>query len=406
MPRLPLEGVRVLDLSSVVLGPYASQILGDYGADVIKIESPEGDSTRRTGPATEPGMSAIFLGVNRNKRSVVLDLKRPEAREALGALVETADVFMHSIRPQKLAALGLDPQSLMARNPRLVYVGLHGFAQDGPYGGKPAYDDIIQGLSGLAALMERQSGEPRYLPTIAADKTCGLVAAHAILAALFARERTGQGSFVEVPMFESLVGFVLVEHFYGHHFAPHLASPGYPRVLVPWRRPYRTLDGYVCMMPYTDTHWRQFFAEVGRPELADDARFVDIAARTRNIESLYALAGEFIAGRTSAAWLETCDRLDIPAAPMHRLEDLERDPHLAATGFFRSLHDNAAGEVRFPGAGVRVDGCALALHMPPRLGEHTREVLREAGLADAQIEALAAGGSPRHTERTTKEIAP
>jgi crotonobetainyl-CoA:carnitine CoA-transferase CaiB-like acyl-CoA transferase len=194
MTRLPLEGVRILDLSSVVLGPYASQILGDYGADVIKIEAPEGDSTRRTGPGREPGMAAIFLGVNRNKRSVVLDLKRPEAREALLALVDTADVFMHSIRPQKLPALGLDPETLMARNPRLVYAGLHGFAQDGPYGGKPAYDDIIQGLSGLAALMERQSGEPRYLPTIAADKTCGLVAAHAILAALFARAHRSRPS--------------------------------------------------------------------------------------------------------------------------------------------------------------------------------------------------------------------
>jgi crotonobetainyl-CoA:carnitine CoA-transferase CaiB-like acyl-CoA transferase len=403
MTRLPLDGVRILDLSSIVLGPYASQILGDYGADVIKIEAPEGDSTRRTGPAREPGMAAIFLGVNRNKRSVVLDLKRPEAREALLALVDTADVFMHSIRPQKLPALGLDPGTLMARNPRLVYAGLHGFAQDGPYGGKPAYDDIIQGLSGLAALMERQSGRPAYLPTVAADKTCGLVAAHAILAALFARERTGRGSFVEVPMFESLVSFVLVEHYYGRHFEPALATPGYPRVLAPWRRPYKTLDGYVCMMPYTDAHWVQFFGEVGRPELAGDTRFVDIAARTRNIEALYALAGEFIAGRTTAAWLETCERLDIPAAPMHRLEDLERDPHLAATGFFRTLHDGARGAVRFPGAGVRFDGRPLDPKMPPRLGEHTREVLREAGLADSRIEALAATGAARAAQRPTKE---
>src|SRR5205085_2911255 len=227
---LPLTGIRILDLSTVVLGPYASQTLAEYGADVIKIEAPEGDSTRRTGPSNEPGMGAIFLGVNRGKRSVVLDLKQPAGREALVKLVDTADVLMHSIRPQKLAAIGLDPETLRARNPKLVYVGLHGFAEDGPYGGMPAYDDIIQGLSGCAGLMERQSGQPQYYPTIAADKTTGLVAAHAILAALFKRERSGEGSYVEVPMLESMVAFNLVEHFYGLHFEPALAEPGYPRL--------------------------------------------------------------------------------------------------------------------------------------------------------------------------------
>ena len=213
---LPLEGIRILDLSTVVLGPYASQILAEYGAEVIKIEAPEGDSTRRTGPSTEKGMGAIFLGVNRGKKSVVLDLKRPDRREALLRLAETADVLMHSIRPQKLAALGLDPQTVRARNPRLVYAGLHGFAEDGPYGGMPAYDDIIQGLSGCAGLMERQGGTAQYYPTIAADKTTGLVAAHAILAALLKRERDGEGSVLEVPMLESMVAFNLVEHLYGH----------------------------------------------------------------------------------------------------------------------------------------------------------------------------------------------
>ena len=210
---LPLAGIRVLDLSTVVLGPYASQVLAEYGADVLKIEPPEGDSTRRTGPSTEPGMGAIFLGVNRGKRSVVLDLKRSDGREALLELVDTADVLMHSIRPQKLASIGLDPETLQARNPRLVYVGLHGFAEDGVYGGMPAYDDIIQGLSGCAALMERQTGTPQYYPTIAADKISGLVASHAILAALFKRERTGVGCYVEVPMFEAMTAFNLVEHF-------------------------------------------------------------------------------------------------------------------------------------------------------------------------------------------------
>lgn len=380
---LPLAGIRVVDLSAVVLGPYASQNLADYGADVIKVEPPEGDSTRNTGPSTEAGMGAIFLGVNRSKRSIVLDLKKEDDRAALQALLATADVLMHSIRPQKLAAIGLAPDEVMARHPRLVYVGLHGFGEDGPYGGKPAYDDIIQGLSGCAALMQMQSGEPVYYPTIAADKTCGLVATHAILAALFARERTGRGSYVEVPMFESMAAFNLVEHFYGHHFAPPLADCGYPRVLAAHRRPYRTSDGHLCVMPYTDAHWRRFFHEAGRPDAAADPRFATIAERTRHIGALYALAAELIATRSTDAWVETCERLEIPCARMNRLEDLEQDAHLRSTGFFRAVEDPAMGELRFPAPPVRIDRQPLPVRMAPRLGEHTDEVLRELGIARA-----------------------
>lgn len=392
--RLPLEGVRVLDLSAVVLGPYASQNLADYGADVIKVEPPEGDSTRNTGPSTEAGMGAIFLGVNRGKRSIVLDLKRAQAREALLRLVDTADVLMHSIRPQKLTALGLDPETLMARNPRLVYVGLHGFGEDGPYGGRPAYDDIIQGLSGCAALMDRQSGHPLYFPTIAADKTCGLVATHAILAALFARERTGQGSYVEVPMFEAMAAFNLVEHYYGHHFDPPKAGTGYPRVLAAHRKPYRTSDGFICLMPYTDAHWKRFFLEAGMPQAAADPRFATIAERTRNIDALYALAAQAIETRSTAQWLETCARLEIPASRMNRLDDLEQDEHMQATGFFRTIHDPRMGALRFPGPPMRFDHQPLPVRMAPRLGEHTAELLREVGLGaeEAQPSAPSAQG--------------
>ena len=377
---LPLEGIRVLDLSSVVLGPYASQNLAEYGADVIKIEPPEGDSTRRTGPTTEAGMGAIFLGVNRGKRSVVLDLKREDARAALLKLVDTADVLMHSIRPQKLAAIGLDPDTLLARNPRLIYAGLHGFAEDGPYGGMPAYDDIIQGLSGCAALMERQSGQPQYFPTIAADKTSGLVATHAILAALLGRERSGKGAYVEVPMFEAMTAFNLVEHTYGHHFDPPLAPPGYPRLFAPHRKPYPTTDGFLCAMPYTDAHWQRFFIEGGMPEAAADPRFANITERTRHIDALYALAAQVIATRSTAEWLETCARLEIPASRMNRLQDLADDAHLKATGFFQTVQDPAMGTLRFAGAPVRLDRKQLHLGMAPRLGEHTAEVLAQAGI--------------------------
>ena len=396
----PLKGLRVLDLSSVIFGPLASQLLADYGAEVVKIEPPEGDSTRHTGPAREDGMAAMFLGANRSKQSVVLDLKQPAAREALQALLATADVFMHSMRPQKLAALGIDPETLRARFPRLVYASLLGFLP-GPYAGRPAYDDVIQGMSGLADLMARQSGEARYLPTIAADKTCAHVAAHAILAALWQRERTGEGAMVEVPMFESMVGFNLVEHFYGQHFEPPLSPPGYPRVLAPWRRPYRTADGHVAMMPYTDLHWQRFFGEVGAPEHAADPRFGGIANRTRHIADLLELASTYVARESTAHWLATCDRLEIPAAPIARLDDLPQDPHLAATGFFETVQDGALGALRFPGTPVRFDGQRVPVAMPPRLGQHTREQLAQAGLGATQIQALLDQGAARsHTPAT------
>ncbi|KDP87844.1 acetyl-CoA acetyltransferase [Cupriavidus sp. SK-3] len=391
---LPLSGIRVIDLSTVVMGPYASQWLADLGAEVIKVEPPEGDSTRRTGPAAEDGMSAIFLGVNRSKKSVVLNLKLPAARAALERLLASADVFMHSMRPQKLGGLGLEPAAVMARHPRLVYVSLLGFAEDGPYGGRPAYDDIIQGLSGNAALMAAQTGTVRYFPTIAADKTSGLVAALSISAALAGRERQGgKGALVEVPMFESMVAFNLVEHLYGQHFEPPRGPVGYPRVLAPLRRPYQTADGHVCMMPYTDAHWRDFFTAAGRPELAADARFAGIAARTQHIETLYELTGEIVRARTTDAWLALCETLQIPVARVNQLAELVDDPHLRATGFFDMLDDPAMGTLRFPGAPVRFDGERAAPALPPRLGEHTRGLLGEAGLTTQQIDELGRDGA-------------
>jgi len=388
----PLTGIRVLDLSSIIFGPLASQILASYGAQVIKIEPPEGDSTRNTGPAQEKGMAAIFLGANQSKQSVVLDLKRVEAQAALHAMIQKADVVMHSMRPQKLAALQLSPELVTKNHPHVVFASLLGFLP-GPYQGRPAYDDVIQSMSGLADLMQRQSGEPRYLPTIAADKTCAHVAAHAILAALLQRTRTGQGCLVEIPMFESMVNFNLVEHFYGQHFEPSLGGTGYPRVLAAWRRPYRTTDGHVAMMPYTDTHWIRFFEAVGHAALAQDPRFIHMAARTHNIAALYQLVSEFVALHPTLYWLELCDTLEIPAAPVRDLDHLIEDPHLVATGFFETLTDEKMGTLRFPGSPVLFDGQKKAVEIPPRLGEHTLDMLRDAGLDETLIQSLLDSGA-------------
>ena len=390
----PLDGFRVLDLSSVVLGPFATQVLGDLGAEVIKIESPEGDTTRSTGPGRSPGMAALFMGVNRNKRSVVLDLKRAAARDALWRLIDGADVFLHSIRPQKLARLGFGHESVCARNPRIVYAGLHGYRTDGPYGGRPAYDDVIQGLSGSADLMARLVGEPRYMPTIMADKTCALVAAYAVIAALLARERSGHGQFVEIPMFETMAAFNLTEHIYGRAFDPAVAEMGYPRVLVPWRRPYRTADGYICMLAYTDEQWRRFWREVGRPELIDDPRFDTLKSRSDNIDEVYRTAGECLKGRGSAEWAAVFERLEIPAAPVTTLEGLMQDPHLDAVGFFQHRTHPSEGGVVLTDPPVRFSANGAGIRrLQPRLGEHSAEVLEEAGLDEDEIAALFAAGA-------------
>ena len=385
----PLDGFRVLDLSSVILGPLATQILGDLGADVIKVEAPEGDTTRRTGPARSEDMAAMFLGVNRNKRSVVLDLKQLPAREALWGLIDSADIFIHSIRPQKLALLGFDHEAVLARNPRIVYAGLHGYRSDGPYAGAPAYDDVIQGQSGSADLMARLIGEPRYMPTIMADKTCALVAAYSVMAALIHRERTGHGQFVEIPMFETMAAFNLTEHLYGLSFTPPEGSAGYPRVLAPWRRPYRCSDGYVSMLAYTDDQWRRFWTAVGKAELAEDPRFSSLSQRNDNIEELYRLAGECFSARGSADWLALLAQLDIPAAPVAALEDLPQDPHLQAVGFFQKADHPTEGGIMMPGFPVRFSASPGEIsRLQPKLGEHSAEVLAEAGLDDQDIATL------------------
>ena len=388
-----LAGIRVLDLTSVVAGPLATQMLGDMGADVIKIEAPEGDAPRHTGPSRSPNMAALYMGLNRSKRSLVLDLKQPAAANALWRLIAKADVFVHSMRPQKVEKLGFDHQTVCAKNPRLVYAALHGYRDGGPYSGLPAYDDVIQGQSGIAALMS-VGGEPRYAPTILADKISALAISNAVTTALFARERTGSGQFVEIPMFEQLVWFVLAEHLFGHNFVPPMGALGYTRVTGAWRRPYKTKDGHLCMMAYTERHWRKFWPAVGKPELCDDPRFSSIAARSHNVVALYELAGACLAERTTDEWIALLRGLEIPCAKMASLDDLLTDPQLTATGFFKHAHHPTEGDILYTDLPVRFSGSpSTEQRLQPRLGEHSFEVLREAGLSESEIKALAAAGA-------------
>lgn len=390
----PLDGIRVLDLTSVVLGPLATQTMGDMGADIVKIEGPAGDTTRYTGPKRSADMSALYMGLNRNKRSLVLDLKQEAARDALWRLIDTADVFLHSVRPQAMERLGFGQDAVRARNPRIVYAGIHGFRMDGPYAGRPAYDDVIQGLSGSADLMARLVGEPRYMPTIMADKTCGLVAVNAVLAALLERERSGRGQFVEIPMFETMVAFNMADHIFGYSFDPPEGPMGYSRVLTPSRRPYKTTDGYICLLAYTDIQWVRFWEEVGRPDLKDDPRFDSLASRADNIEAVYSLAGDFIATRSTAEWLEVLPRLEIPCGEIVALEDIPNDPHLQAVGFFRRETHPTEGAITVPDTPVQFSRTPASIdRLQPKLGEHSAEILREAGLSDADIENMRASGA-------------
>ena len=394
---LPLQGLRVLDLSTVIFGPYAAQWLGDMGAEVIKIEAPGGDSTRRTGPHTEADMAAVFLGSNRNKLGVCLDLKSPEGRQALATLVATADVFMHNMRPQKIKALGFDAATLRAQHPRLVYASFHGYGEDGPYAGRPAYDDVIQGQSGIADLFHQRDGQPAYAPTVMADKTCALVGAMSIMAALLKRERTGDGCHVEIPMFETMTAFTLVEHLYGHHFEPPQGAPGYTRMAAAWRRPYPTADGFICMLPYTDTHWRRFFTDAGHPKLANDPRFTDIAARTAHIQELYANAATIALTRTTEEWVAYGLEHEIPMTPIGTLSGLTSDPHLQAVNFFSEHQDPGMGRVRWPGVPVKFDGVRPPVHIAPRLGEHNASVMQSAGYSAADVVRLTQQGVLRQS---------
>ena len=393
----PLAGVRVLDLTTVLVGPYCTQILAEMGADVLKVEAPEGDVVRLIGPARHPGMGCMFLTVNRGKRSIALDLKRPEGRDALLRLARNADVLVTNIRPRAMARLGLGYDEVRAANDRIVYASVLGYGQDGPYAAQPAYDDLMQGATGIAVLNGRggEDGTPRYVPLAMADRITGLAAVGAINAALLHRERTGEGQRVEVPMFETVAGFVLGDHLGGRVFDPPLDGGGYARLLSPGRRPYRTRDGFVCTMIYNDRQWRAFCAAAGLPDLvSEDPRFASHATRTENIDAILSMLERVFAERDTAEWVRLLEEADLPVAPAHTLDSAVRDPHLAASGFFATEEHPSEGRlVRMAPAARFSAGEASPPRPAPRLGEHGEEALREAGYGEAEIAALFESGA-------------
>src|SRR5712692_9615291 len=386
----PLAGVRVLDLTTVVMGPYATQILADFGADVVKVEPPDGDVMRQAWPYRNPGMGSIYLNTNRNKRSVVLDLKRDPAREACLALAAKADVLVYNIRPQAMARLRLSYREVREANPRIIYVGCFGFSQRGPYAARAAYDDMIQGAAGIPWLLKKQgAAEPRYAPMIVADRSVGQQVASAVSAALYCREKTGKGQRVDVPMFEHLLQMVLGDHLGGYTFEPQHGEPGYHRILAPDRRPYQTKDGYVCALIYNDKQWKGFLEIIGKPQMFSQPEFATQEARSRNYDRAYAMVAEELKKRSSAQWVEAFERADIPVQRMNSLDDIVADPHLAAIGYLSAVEHPTEGRIKSLAVPSEWSESAPEYRRhAPRLGEHTREVLREAGLSEEKIDQI------------------
>ena len=375
----PLSGVRVIDLTTMVFGPYCTQILADMGADVIKIEPPGGDNTRQISVGPEPGMGGVFVNVNRGKRSVLLDLRSAAGKTALRALIESADIFIHSMRLKAIAKLGFSYEEVAVTNPAIIYTNCYGYDRRGPDADLTAYDDSIQAECGLPMVQQMLTGEASYIGTIIADKVAGLTAVYATMMALYHRERTGEGQEVDVSMFETMAAFMLVEHANGALFEPPLGPAVYPRAVSPNRRPYRTSDGQISALIYNDKQWSAFVNGV-QPAWASNPEFATLEQRARQIDTVYAQLADTFVERTTQEWLDLLRSLDIPCAPLRTLDDLLVNPHLNAIGFFETVA-SPAGPVRFPGVPTRFSQTQGRVQGPaPRLGAHTQEVLQELGL--------------------------
>src|SRR6185437_7294177 len=382
-PTGPLRGLRILDLTTVLFGPFGAQTLGDWGAEIIKVESLTGDTWRNSGQFRNRGMSGQFMAANRNKRSIALDLKHPDGKAVLRRLIPTVDALVSNIRPAGLARLGFGYETCAALNPKLVYAVATGFGQDGPWRARPAFDEIIQAASGFASAMGTDE-EPAFVPSLIGDKICGVALTSAVTAALLHRERTGEGQLVEVPMLETLAAFNSIEMFGGLAFVPPIGPSGYKRMKE--RRPVRTKDGWLTMLPYSGENWCVFFEAVGHGECIEQFAVRDAVSRAKNIDKIYDKIAEIAITRTTAEWEELLLRIDVPHAAFAKITEIAEQPHLKAVGAIVTLEHPSEGKIRQARPPARFsESPAEIRRMPPRLGEHSQAILREAGFSEEDV---------------------
>ena len=394
MKEAPLKGIKIIDASSILMVPYCTRLLADMGAEIIKVETLSGDNTRYIGPSINKGMAAVFLNINRNKKSISVDLKSADGRLIIYKLIKKSDVFVSNIRKASLEKLKLTHSDFIKINPKIITANAVGFSSKGPYAGLPAFDDTIQAISGMAAYQEIYSDQPSYTSGATADKVTGLMLGMSILSALFNREKNGEGTELEVPMMETMVDFTLVEHLYGYNFLPPKAPPIYPRQSSPNRKPYKTLDGYIAVLPYSDDQWLRFFSIIKKENILKDPKFCSLESRNQNIDELYKILSEELKKRNTSFWIKNLREQDIPATKVNFPKDLFEDEHLAKTKFFKVQDHPTEGKLLYPSFPVEFneDEIAESLHAPS-LGENTKEILTDLGYSEFEIESFVSKGT-------------
>ena len=394
MKEAPLKGIKIIDASSILMVPYCTRLLADMGAEIIKVETLSGDNTRYIGPSINKGMAAVFLNINRNKKSISVDLKSADGRLIIYKLIKKSDVFVSNIRKASLEKLKLTHSDFIKINPKIITANAVGFSSRGPYAGLPAFDDTIQAISGMAAYQEIYSDQPSYTSGATADKVTGLMLGMSILSALFNREKNGEGTELEVPMMETMVDFTLVEHLYGYNFLPPKAPPVYPRQSSPNRKPYKTLDGYIAVLPYSDDQWLRFFSIIKKENILKDPKFCSLETRNQNIDELYKILSEELKKRNTSFWIENLREQDIPATKVNFPKDLFEDEHLERTNFFKVQDHPTEGKLLYPSFPVEFneDQIEESLHAPS-LGENTKEILTDLGYSEFEIESFVSKGT-------------